>query len=185
MTKEELEMLKKALNGLMTSMNSKPLDDAAMAFWTLTLKDYPYDDVRSALINWAQHQRYVPRPADIVESLNTKRVAKIDAQRKAEEIADRIDRQKNGEKVDVNSFINKIHAQVDKPQKREVPTHDAYGDPYTPAERYVMQVMWDTAHMGGTSAYEERAKRYLDAEKHGIKLSAMQITWAKQVLEIE
>ena len=62
-------------------------------------------------------------------------------------------------------------------------TEDAYKLSFSRAELYVRTVMSETAHLDAPKVYEERAKRYLDAEKHGIKLSSMQLAWAEKVLE--
>lgn len=62
-------------------------------------------------------------------------------------------------------------------------THDAYNIAYSKEELYVRTVMEETAHLEPPAVYVERAKRYLDAEKHGIKLSSMQLAWAEKVLE--
>ena len=61
---------------------------------------------------------------------------------------------------------------------------DAYNIPYPPEELYVRKVMQETAHLEPPKVFEERARRYLEAEKLGIKLSAMQIAWAEKVLKI-
>ncbi len=113
MNQEELTKLKKALNGLMASMGAKRLDESAMLFWTLTLKNYPYPDVREALINWAQTQHALPRPNDIVESIKHERVMKVEEQRKAAEEADRAERQADCSKIDVQAFIKKVHDSID------------------------------------------------------------------------
>lgn len=63
-------------------------------------------------------------------------------------------------------------------------TEDAYRLSYTKAELYVRTVMQETAHLEPPKVYEERARRYLEAEKQGIKLSAMQLAWAQKVLGI-
>ena len=184
MTKDELELLKKALNGLMASMNAKPLDEAGMAFWTLTLRDYEYEQVRSALINWAQHQRFVPRPADIVEALNRKRIDSLERQRQAIAEADRRDRQLDAQDIDVEAVIRKIHDATENAGKGTLTDKvDAYNEKYSKEELFVRTVMAETAHLGSPKIYEERAKRFLEAAKSGIKLSPMQISWAEKVLE--
>ena len=61
---------------------------------------------------------------------------------------------------------------------------DAYNIPYPPEELYARKVMHETAHLEPPKVFEERARRYLEAEKLGIKLSAMQIAWAEKVLKI-
>lgn len=61
-------------------------------------------------------------------------------------------------------------------------THDAHGQPYTKAELYVRKVMAETANLEAPKVYTERAKRYLQAEAHGVKLNPMQIAWAEKIL---
>lgn len=113
MNQEELTKLKNAINGLMTSMGVKRLDDSGMVFWTLTLKEFQYQDVREALIQWAQTQHAVPRPVDIVECIKRKRVMQVEEQRKIAEEVDRAERQADCQKIDVQAFIKKVHDSID------------------------------------------------------------------------
>lgn len=61
-------------------------------------------------------------------------------------------------------------------------THDAYGQPYTKEEIFVRKVMKETENLPAPKVYTERAKRFLEASKFGVKLSAMQLSWAQKVL---
>ncbi len=61
-------------------------------------------------------------------------------------------------------------------------THDPYGDAYSKAERYVRKVMKETEQFDAPKVYTERAKRFLEASKHGVILNPMQIAWAEKVL---
>lgn len=72
MTREELDKLKYALSGMCNVMGVKPLDDAGMAYWTMTLKDCDYQDVRDALFEWGQTQRFCPKPAEILQIVKAK-----------------------------------------------------------------------------------------------------------------
>lgn len=62
---------------------------------------------------------------------------------------------------------------------------DAHGVPYPPDQLYIRRVMQETSHLNPPKVFEERAKRYLEAEKQGIFLPALVLGWAKKVLEIE
>lgn len=64
-------------------------------------------------------------------------------------------------------------------------THDACGERYRDYEHYTRVVMDETAHLDGPKLYEERARRYLEAESKGVYLLPIQIEWAKKVLNIK
>ena len=184
MNQEELTKLKNAINGLMTSMGAKRLDESGMVFWTLTLKEYQYQDVREALIQWAQTQHAVPRPVDIVECIKRKRVMKVEEQRKIAEEADRAERQADCQKIDVQAFIKKIHEATDNYSQGTLTSrNDANGQPYTKEEFFVRTVIAETSYLPAPKCYIERAKRFLQAEKLGINLWPMQISWAEKVLK--
>lgn len=184
MNKEEIAKFESALQGIASATGARPLDENALGFWKLTLSSFSYQEVRMALVNWAKSQKHMPRPAEIVEMINRKRVAELDAKRKEIADADRRDRQLNAEHVDVEAVISKIHDATDNADKGTLTaTHDAYNRPYTKEELYVRTVMAETAHMNAPAIYVERAKRFLRAATFGIKLSPMQITWAEKVLE--
>lgn len=61
MTREELDKLKYALSGMCNVMGVKPLDDAGMAYWTMTLKDCDYQDVRDALFEWGANATFLSK----------------------------------------------------------------------------------------------------------------------------
>lgn len=75
MTREELDKLKYALAGMCSVMGVKPLDDAGMAYWTMTLKDCDYQDIRQALFDWGQKERFCPKPAEILQMVKAKKNA--------------------------------------------------------------------------------------------------------------
>lgn len=184
MTKEEVERLKDAIRGLMSAYNAKPLDEAGMGIWTLALRDLPYSLVRTVIIKWTQTQKFLPKPNDIVQAVHRIRLDILEKKRQEAADADRRDRQLSAEHVDVEATINKIHDATDNASKGTLTaTEDAYGKPYTQEELYVRTVMAETAHLNAQAVYIERAKRFLEASKHGIKLSPMQITWAEKVLD--
>lgn len=185
MTKEELEKLKDAIKGLMSSYNAKPLDEAGMGMWTLSLRDLPYSIVRAVIIKWVQTQKYLPKPNDIVQAVHRVRLAMLEKKRQEAADADRRDRIENGEEVDVHQRIKDMHKAVDGHNMDNCTlraTHDAYGDPYTVEEIFLRCLMAETAHLNAPNVYIERAKRKLLAEREGVILSPMILEHARKVL---
>ena len=76
MTKEQIESLKTAIQGILSATSGKTIDEAGMAFWILSLKDYDYEDVRQALVEWAETQKFAPKPAEIVNAVKLKIVTR-------------------------------------------------------------------------------------------------------------
>lgn len=105
MNESELEKLRTALNGIHLAMGGKELNDAAMGFWILSLRDLNYEDVKEALVNWAKTQKYLPKPADIADRVNKKRLQVYEAKKKAGDGADKRD----VVEIDVEAFIAKVH----------------------------------------------------------------------------
>ena len=73
MKKEDLDAFKTAINGLYLATSNKTLDEAAMGFWILALKEFDYAEVREALTQWAKEQKFAPKPAEIVNLVKVNR----------------------------------------------------------------------------------------------------------------
>lgn len=182
----DITKLKTAINGLVSSYNAKPLDDAGMGMWLKALEGLPYQHVRAVIIKWVQTQKFMPRPSDIVQAVHQVRLSILEKKRQEAADADRRDRQENGESVDVEERIKDIKDTIGNPKAGTLrATHDAYGNPYSKEEIYTRLAINETCHLPAPKCYEERARKFLEAEKYGIHLSPMQISWAKKVLEIE
>lgn len=78
MTKEQIESLKTAIQGILSATSGKSIDEAGLAFWILALKDYDYNDVRQALIEWAETQKFAPKPSEIVAAVKMKIIVRKD-----------------------------------------------------------------------------------------------------------
>lgn len=186
MNKDDINKLKTAINGLVSAYNAKPLDEAGMGMWVKTLQTLPYSHVRAVIIKWAQTQKYMPKPSDIVQAVNQVRLNILEKKRQAAADADRRDRQENGESVNVEERIKDIKDTIGNPNAGTLrATHDADGNPYSKEEIYVRLAMNETCHLPAPKCHEERARKFLEAKQYGINLSPMQIAWAKKVLEIE
>lgn len=183
MTKEEIEKLKDAIRGLMSAYNAKPLDEAGIGMWTLSLRDLPYNLVRAVIIKWTQTQKFLPKPNDIVQAVHRIRLDNLEKKRQAFADADRRDRQLNGETVDVEERIKGINDTIGNPNAGTLrATHDASGRPYIKEEIWLRCLMADTAHLGAPNVYVERAKRTILANREGIILGPMIIEHARKTL---
>ena len=158
MNKEEIAKFESALQGIASATGARPLDENALGFWKLTLGSFKYQDVRLALVNWAKTQKHMPRPAEIVEMINRKRIEMLEKKRQAAADADRRDRQENGESVNVEERIKDIKDTIGNPNAGTLrATHDADGNPYSKEEIYVRNATNETCHLPAPKCYEERA----------------------------
>lgn len=179
----DITKLKTAINGLVSSYNAKPLDDAGMGMWLKALEGLPYQHVRAVIIKWVQTQKFMPRPSDIVQAVHQVRLSILEKKRQEAADADRRDRQLNGETVDVEERIKGINDTIGNPNAGTLrATHDASGKPYTKEEFWLRCLMADTAHLGAPNVYIERAKRTILANRQGIILAPMIIEHARKTL---
>ena len=70
--KDHKNEFKTLVNGTISAMGGRVLDDAAMGVWLLTLSKFDYADVREAIVTWAANESTWPRPADIAKAIKGK-----------------------------------------------------------------------------------------------------------------
>lgn len=111
--KDHKNEFKTLVNGTISAMGGRVLDDAAMGVWLLTLSKFDYADVREAIVNWAATESTWPRPADIAKAIKGKHARAAELAEASRRVADELERStERNVSVEIASYLEDVQRKI-------------------------------------------------------------------------